>query len=704
MSDFAIRSTGPIAQAWAKEISDAKPSLLSRSKTTLQEGIAQSKQAFKNYCEHNLAALSHFVPTQKMEQFKALAAAKFDRIVNATFDRVHARDDGTISKSDAHKALKDANKGATAAIKELSQRFYGKTTMDWDAQVDAASQLPKGDKEKVTPDAYGQAHQDLSRYLTAKCDDMRRDVPGPKRAEFDQAVRGIRQEAREALRDAQENCRAQGGKLPASQFQQTVRELHTATLGKLIDLNNRYVKVIITPQLAKGTSGGFTLTRKAPMLENLVFQGGGAKGVGNPPALVELSKMGVIGGLKQVVGTSAGALTAAALAAGMSAADFQTLMNNTPMPSLAEDLTNFATIYPQVDFKDSSDVGRFDRFAIRFKGHGKDFSAQNALAILDQQTARSVGAFVDGNTQAIADAVADGRITQQEASRLDVFKGLTDQSFEQNRTDKMLTFNDLSILHKIKPEQFKELTLTGYNKTDKQTEMFNSTNTPDMAVALAGRISMSIPVYFESVKLGDKEYVDGGVGSNVPSEAVIPQGGDSLLRQEALAKTMVMIFDDKGKGFNTLHGRNLEAAPPTTKEVNDIGARVVRDATGADYLQSLKDDMVKVHASGPNVHVVFHGNVDTFDLNATDARQNFAKQMAAMKTLEQIQNRQNEAERVELTSIDQALTLLSTAEKQAVVAQGEPQLHNFAYQEDYNIAKALYHGCADDIPSRPKSH
>lgn len=703
MSDFAIRTTGPVAQAWAKEISDAKPSLLSRSKTTLQEGLAQSKQAFKNYCEHNLAALSHFVPTQKMEEFKALAAAKFDRIVNATFDRVHAQGDGTIRQSDAHRALKDANKGATAAIKELGQRFYGKTTVDWEAQVAAASQFPKGDKEKVTAEAYGQAHQDLSRYLTAKCDDMRRDVPGPKRAEFDQAVRGIRQEAREALRDVQEHCRKQGGQLPAMQFQETVRELHTATLGKLIDLNNRYVEVNITPQFVRETSGGFTLMRKAPALENLVFQGGGAKGVGNPPALVELSKMGVIGGLKQVVGTSAGALTAAALAAGMSAADFQTLMNNTSMPSLANDLPHFDTIYPQVEFKDSSDVGRFDRFAIAHAGGGKDFSAQNALAILDQQTARSVGAFVDGHAQAIADAVVDGHITPEEARRLDVFKGLTDDSFKQNRTDKMLTFNDLSILHKIKPEQFKELTLTGYNKTDKQTEMFNSTNTPHMAVALAGRISMSIPVYFESVKLGGKEYVDGGVGSNVPSEAVIPQGGDALLRQEALAKTMVMVFDDKGKGFNTLYGRNLEAAPPKTKEVNDIGARVVRDATGADYLQSLKDDMVKVHASGPNVHVVFHGNVDTFDLHATGVQQSFAKQMAAMKTLEQIERKQNEAEMVELSSISQALALLSTAEKRAVVAQGEPQLRNFAYQDDYNIANALYHACADDISSRPRS-
>jgi predicted acylesterase/phospholipase RssA len=229
-----------------------------------------------------------------------------------------------------------------------------------------------------------------------------------------------------------------------------------------------------------------------------------------------------------------------------------------------------------------------------------------------------------------------------------------------------------------------------------RTEMFNQANTPDMPVALAGRISMAIPVYFESVVHAGKEYVDGGVGSNVPSEAVIRPGADSLAQQQAMAKTMVMVFDDQGKTFQTLQGRNLEVKPPTQKEVNDIGARVVRDASGADYLQTLVNDKVKTYSSGPNVHVVFDGNVDTFDLRATDAQKNFAKQMGAMKTLEQIENKQNEAESMELTSVDQALGLLSIAEKRAVVAQGELRLEDFADRNGFAAAKTLYDGCVRD--------
>jgi len=55
---------------------------------------------------------------------------------------------------------------------------------------------------------------------------------------------------------------------------------------------------------------------RASSLENLVLRGGGGKGVGNPPALVEMEKAGYLNNLNHVVGSSAGALTALCLASG----------------------------------------------------------------------------------------------------------------------------------------------------------------------------------------------------------------------------------------------------------------------------------------------------------------------------------------------------------------------------------------------------
>ena len=64
------------------------------------------------------------------------------------------------------------------------------------------------------------------------------------------------------------------------------------------------------PQIVLTAEGKFNLIRPAPQLENLILRGGGAKGIGNPPALIEMEKQGKLDGLKHIVGTSAGALTA----------------------------------------------------------------------------------------------------------------------------------------------------------------------------------------------------------------------------------------------------------------------------------------------------------------------------------------------------------------------------------------------------------
>ena len=163
---------------------------------------------------------------------------------------------------------------------------------------------------------------------------------------------------------------------------------------------------------------------------------------------------------------------------------------------------------------------------------------------------------------------------------------------------------------------------------------------------------------------------------------------------------MVMVFDDKGKAFHNLHGRNLDVKPTTDKEVNDIAARVVRDASGADYIQTLKDDNQKVWGSGTNVHVVFHGSVDTFDLHATDAQKEFAKQVATLRTLEQIEQRQNEAQALTVDNIHQVLGLLSAEEKNAVFQAGEPTKATYPRDEDLNVAKRLFDLCAEFVRSR----
>jgi Patatin-like phospholipase len=66
----------------------------------------------------------------------------------------------------------------------------------------------------------------------------------------------------------------------------------------------------VKPQLFITDEGRINMLRSAPPLETLVFRGGGARGIGNAPALTELELTASLQNVKHIVGTSAGALTA----------------------------------------------------------------------------------------------------------------------------------------------------------------------------------------------------------------------------------------------------------------------------------------------------------------------------------------------------------------------------------------------------------
>ncbi|NNA88104.1 patatin-like phospholipase family protein [Pseudomonas gessardii] len=76
------------------------------------------------------------------------------------------------------------------------------------------------------------------------------------------------------------------------------------------------------------------LTR--PPLTGLVLSGGGAKGAAYPGAISALENKGALDGIKSISGSSAGAITAALLASGMSAGSFKSLSDSMDLISLLD--------------------------------------------------------------------------------------------------------------------------------------------------------------------------------------------------------------------------------------------------------------------------------------------------------------------------------------------------------------------------------
>ena len=191
-------------------------------------------------------------------------------------------------------------------------------------------------------------------------------------------------------------------------------------------------------------------TNKYPF-KNLIFEGGGVKGIAYVGALEVLDKEGILKNIERVAGTSAGAMVAVLVALGYTAKEVSEVLWG----------INFK------NFMDSSwgivrDLNRFVNDYGWYKG--------------------------------------------------DYFRNLMAGYIEKKTNNGEITFAELA-----KSKKYRELHLLGADLTTGYSKVFNATNTPNVKVADAARISMSIPLFFAAVKgvEGDGHiYVDGGLLNN----------------------------------------------------------------------------------------------------------------------------------------------------------------------------------------------
>lgn len=440
------------------------------------------------------------------------------------------------------------------------------------------------------------------------------------------------------------------------------------------------------PQLVKG-SDGYNLIRSAPKLENIVLKGGGAKGIGYPGALDEMQKSGMLSDLKRVAGTSAGALTAVSLAVGQSSEKFEALSNKN-MLGLMVGGGDLKASYPELGFKNGISKAE----------------AMPMVQLLDKITTDEVKDFVEGlKPGALAERVDQYILANPGKDRTEVLNRLATLSnpdFTSDRTGKMVTFNDMKMLHQLAPEKFKELTLTGWDSHDQQPIVFRADDRyGDLPVIFAARASMAHPAIASGITLperfghGNHAIQDGGIGSNMPSEvfygddrnlASMDTTGNTAL-QETRARTAVLIFDEGGKAHKSLHDPSAQSMKP--KDVGLISRMVAHnDEMGVDN----KYDNIKQYGAGPNAFVVAHGTMGTLSLLASDSTKSKAIQQSRDVMIEQLALRQDQAYALEVDSPAAAYAMLDASERRAIYDQGPPKLDNSMTEENYRAARDLY--------------
>ena len=195
-----------------------------------------------------------------------------------------------------------------------------------------------------------------------------------------------------------------------------------------------------------------------PQFKNLVFEGGGVKGIAYAGALEVLQKEAILPEIQRVAGTSAGAITAALVALGADSEKVAQIVGGTHFREFMDD--SFGVV---------RDVDRLLHDYGWFKGDAFSDWMQKQVFALTQ--------------------------------------------------DKDLTFGELAVKAKdpaTASGRFKELFVIGSNLTLQTPMIYSAEQTPDLPIWEAVRISMSIPLFFACVRQQSQVLVDGGVTWNYP--------------------------------------------------------------------------------------------------------------------------------------------------------------------------------------------
>lgn len=187
---------------------------------------------------------------------------------------------------------------------------------------------------------------------------------------------------------------------------------------------------------------------------NLVFEGGGVKGIAYLGALEVMAGRGIMEGIRRIGGASAGAINAILLGLGFSPDRTREILWN-------------------LDFK----------------------------------------SFMDDSWGVLADA--ERLVRDFGWYKGDVFRRWIGELIKEKTGNSEATFADIEALKE--PCGFKSLYFLGTNLSTSFSEVFSAEHTPRMCVADAVRISMSLPLFFAAKRSfrGDV-YVDGGLLDNYP--------------------------------------------------------------------------------------------------------------------------------------------------------------------------------------------
>ncbi|MFO1258781.1 MAG: patatin-like phospholipase family protein [Gammaproteobacteria bacterium] len=280
-------------------------------------------------------------------------------------------------------------------------------------------------------------------------------------------------------------------------------------------------------RLSSETSDDLRLQKRAKApIENLVFEGGGVKGLVYAGALRKMSESGLYRDVKRVAGSSAGGIVSTLLAMGYPPSDIEEQMLSINFKEMM-DSTGQEKAFTSIGGK------LYDLYSL-FKNKGI-YKGEKFLEVLSNKIEsgleqRLIAHFEQLYLEASVPR-EDNQSLHQYNLRLmlvrdresDLMKQYVDQKIlETKRALGIVNFSEITFKqhHDLK-ETFptlglKDLYLTGTLMETGTLTVFSYETHPNMEVRDATRATMSFPGAFMPYEINGKVYADGGIANNYP--------------------------------------------------------------------------------------------------------------------------------------------------------------------------------------------
>ncbi|MBX9704413.1 MAG: patatin-like phospholipase family protein [Silvanigrellaceae bacterium] len=282
----------------------------------------------------------------------------------------------------------------------------------------------------------------------------------------------------------------------------------------------------------KSYSPALLVPRAPKPIKRASRSGGGAKGANYPGSFEAEVEAGLHEEIDFESGASAGAITSAFIACGI-----------TPKA--------FRDVFLKENFK--------NHLGDRVKD--KEDKKKPGVSVLTKDGAPLL--------KLLRDTISDSIKTILDARAAEIVGNKDIENIQKKiKRGQPITFSDLAILHEKWPKDFKHLSVIAVEYPSGKPQIFNYRTTPNVEIALACRASASLPVFLAPVEIdfgnGDKRtFVDGGLYDNLPVDCFDMDQEGNFQKNTMPEQTLIYAFgegtdDTKNQVFQAQFGSKMD--------------------------------------------------------------------------------------------------------------------------------------------------